>query len=280
MTDPAKSSISETLPPVESWGPDAWRAVDFYESPPNRPVLLKGYVSHWPLVQNALRSPADAARFLLQFDVGEPLEAMIADPGEQGRLFYREGLDGFNFTRMKGFLPDAFEILASQSGQARPAAFYVGSTPIVQHFPGLERHCALPGLDAAVQPNIWLGNSVLVATHNDAADNIACVASGQRSFTLFPPEQEENLYITDNPATPGGRPVSLVNLREPDLVRFPKFGDALKVAQVASLTPGDALYMPRRWWHNVESFGTLNILINFWWNARQSAPRTPSTGSH
>lgn len=269
MHDPEKSSIGDTLSSVECWGAETYRGVDFSSSPPDYPVMLKGYVDHWPLVQKALRSPADAARFLLQFDAGEPLEAMIADPAERGRLFYREGLDAFNFTRMKGFLPDALEILASQSGQPRPAAFYVGSTPVAQHFPGLDSLCELPGLDTAVEPNIWLGNSVMVATHNDAADNIACVASGSRRFTLFPPDQEENLYITDNPATPGGRPISVVNLRNPDFVRFPRFKSALKVAQVACLEPGDALYMPRHWWHNVESFGPLNLLINFWWNARQ-----------
>jgi len=272
LNNQGNPSTGETLPSVEYWGPEDYQGVDFQDSPASHPVILKGYVNHWPLVQNAHRSPADLARFLLQFDTGKPLEAMIADPKEQGRLFYQEGQNVFNFTRMKGFLPDALEILASQSGVPRPAAFYVGSTPVTQHFPGLERHCALPGLDETVKPNIWLGNSVLVATHNDAADNIACVASGQRCFTLFPPDQEENLYITDNPATPGGRPISLVNLRNPDFGRFPKFREALKVAQVAQLAPGDALYMPRHWWHNVESFGPLNLLINFWWDSPRTCP--------
>lgn len=272
MNHPAQSSLGGTLPSVQVWGPESYQGVSFHDSPPEHPVLLKGYVNHWPLVQKALRSPADLARFLLQFDAGEPLEAMIADPKEQGRLFYREGEDAFNFTRMKGFLPDALEILASQSRVPRPAAFYVGSTPVARHFPGLEHHCSLPGLEETVEPNIWLGNSVLVATHNDAANNIACVASGHRCFTLFPPEQEGNLYITDNPATPGGRPISLVNLRTPNFTRFPRFRQAMKVAQVAHLAPGDALYMPRQWWHNVESSGPLNLLVNFWWNPRRTTP--------
>lgn len=251
--------------PVACWSREKALATDFHTAPPARPVLLKGYADHWPLVQAARQSPAAVARYLLRFDAREPLEAMIAGPEQQGRLFYTDDLKRFNFTRMKGYLRDALDILASQSRQPRPAAFYIGSTPIPPFFPGLEEACRLPGVSPSVAPNLWLGNETLVATHNDAADNLACVASGRRRFTLFPPDQEENLYIADKPDTPGGRPVSLVNLRAPDLARYPRFARALESAQVAELTPGDVLFLPRHWWHNVESFGPLNLLVNFWW---------------
>ncbi len=250
---------------VVCWSREQALRTDFQRDPPEGPVLLKGYASHWPLVEAARQSPEAVARYLLPFDSGKPLEAMIADPEEQGRLFYSPDLSGFNFSRMKGYLPDALSILASQSGRPRPAAFYVGSTAIPDYFPGLESTCRLPGVSPEVAPNLWMGNSTRVATHNDAADNIACVAAGRRRFTLFPPDQEENLYIADTPHTPGGRPISLVDLRAPDLDRFPCFTRALETAQVADLEPGDALYMPCHWWHNVEAFGSLNILINFWW---------------
>ncbi len=251
--------------PVVSWSREKALATNFQQSPPANPVLLKGYASHWPLVQASLQSPKALAETLLSFDAGQPLEAMIAPPNEQGRLFYTDDLQRFNFTRMKGYLRDGLEILAAQSRSPQPAAFYIGSTSIPQFFPGLEELCQLPGVSAAVKPNLWLGNATLVATHNDAADNLACVASGHRRFTLFPPEQEANLYIGDNPDTPGGRPVSLVNLRAPDLERFPRFTEALKQAQVADLAPGDVLFLPKYWWHNVESFGPLNLLVNYWW---------------
>lgn len=250
---------------VAWWDRERALTVDFQQAPPQHPVLLKGYAQHWPLVAAARQSPEAVARYLLPFDAGKPLEAMIADPKEGGRLFYSEDLNGFNFTRMKGFLPDALEILASQSRAPRPAAFYVGSTPIPDYFPGLEKVCTLPGVSAEVKPNLWMGNSTRVATHNDAADNIACVAAGRRRFTLFPPDQEDNLYIADAPHTPGGRPISLVDLRAPDLNRYPRFAQALSTAQVADLEPGDALFLPKHWWHNVDAFGPLNILINFWW---------------
>lgn len=260
---PKTSGLS--LPRIPCWSREKSRAVDFDTAPPPKPVMLKDYADHWPMVRHALTSPGEVARYLMQFDCQKPLEAMIAEPREAGRLFYTPDFHAFNFTRMKGYLADALDILASQSEKRHPATFYVGSTSIPEYFPGLECECRLPGVGEGVDPNLWLGNASLVATHCDAADNVACVASGRRRFTLFPPDQEENLYIGDNRVTPGGRPVSLVNLRAPDFNQFPRFKQALSRAQVADLAPGDALYLPKGWWHNVESFGPLNVLVNFWW---------------
>jgi len=39
---------------------------------------------------------------------------------------------------------------------------------------------------------------------------------------------------------------------------------------VADLEPGDAVYYPSMWWHEVESKDRFNVMINHWWYA---APR-------
>ncbi len=98
--------------------------------------------------------------------------------------------------------------------------------------------------------------------HNDRDHNLACVIAGQRRFVLFPPEQVANLYIgpIDNPP-----PLSLVDPEAPDLERFPRFREALEAAQVAHLGPGDALLMPRYWWHHVTSRSPWNAMVNYWW---------------
>ena len=109
------------------------------------------------------------------------------------------------------------------------------------------------------------GNDSRVAAHFDESDNIACVASGNRRFTLFPPEQVANLYVGPIDKTVAGRPTSMVDLAAPDFDRFPRFAEALKHAVVADLEPGDAIYIPSLWWHAVEASGPLNVLVNYWW---------------
>lgn len=230
----------------------------------NYPVVLRGYVSTWPMVECAKSSISQLSDYLLEWNSGEPLQAMVASPKEAGRLFYSGG--GFNFERMQGFLGDAISVLKSQADVDNPVTFYIGSTSIPEHFPGMESECLLPTDIPRCHPNIWIGNSTVVATHNDNAKNIACVASGSRTFTLFPPGQEENLYISSNPSTPAGRPVSMVNLRNPDVEKFPNFPKAAEDGIEATLHPGDAIFIPKLWWHGVEAQGACNVLVNFWWN--------------
>jgi hypothetical protein len=96
-------------------------------------------------------------------------------------------------------------------------------------------------------------------------ENIACVCAGRREFTLFPPEQIANLYVGPIDFTPAGQAVSLVDFDHPDLERFPRFSEATKHAQTATLEPGDAIYIPALWWHHVKGLDRFNILINHWW---------------
>ena len=43
------------------------------------------------------------------------------------------------------------------------------------------------------------------------------------------------------------------------------------------LGPGDALYLPKLWWHQVESVSPFNGLVNYWWDAFSVGPDAPYT---
>jgi hypothetical protein len=232
-----------------------------------QPVLLRGLVRHWPLVQAAGRSDAEFCNYLRGF--GEQTRLMLWRGGPEigGRFFYNEDFTGFNFAReihTLGALLD--ELLAGT-----PDALYLGSTEIDSAFPGLGRENALPTL-AGLKPlvSLWLGNPTQVAAHFDLPDNIACVVAGRRRFTLFPPDEVANLYIGPLDLTPAGQPISLVDHVRPDLQRFPRYARALERAQVFELLPGDALFIPSQWWHGVQALEPVSALVNFWW--RQSPP--------
>jgi hypothetical protein len=123
--------------------------------------------------------------------------------------------------------------------------------------------------------SIWIGNRTTAATHYDMSNNIACCLVGRRRFTLFPPDQIANLYPGPLEPTPGGQVVSMVDLRAPDLDRFPRFRDAAAQAQVAEMEPGDVLLYPALWWHNVEALNAFNVMVNYWWNAVAAFVDTP-----
>ncbi|MFX8258165.1 cupin-like domain-containing protein, partial [Acinetobacter baumannii] len=74
---------------------------------------------------------------------------------------------------------------------------------------------------------------------------------------------------------PAGQPISLVDLAAPDLARFPRFAEALPHAQVVTLEPGDALFIPSQWWHGVEGLDPINALVNFWWRQTPAFMDTP-----
>ena len=59
----------------------------------------------------------------------------------------------------------------------------------------------------------------------------------------------------------------MVDPAAPDLARYPRFAQALAAGEVAELEPGDALFYPALWWHQVEARDGFNIMMNYWWDA-------------
>ncbi len=238
-----------------------------------QPVVLRGLVSHWPMVREARRSDRAAVDYLHGCWDGAPVAIMTGPPEIDGRIFYNDDFTGMNFGRADAPLPTLMEELLKLADAERPPCYYVGSTTVDTCLPGFRAHndldlSALRSCDGAAPEalaSVWLGNRSRIAPHYDLPDNIACVAAGHRRFTLFPPEQLVNLYVGPIDFTPAGQPVSLVDLKHPDFERFPRFAQALEQAQVAELGPGDALYIPSMWWHQVEALDAFNVLVNYWW---------------
>ena len=61
--------------------------------------------------------------------------------------------------------------------------------------------------------------------------------------------------------------MSPVDILSPDLNRFPLFRRARRLE--CTLRPGDVLFMPAFWWHEVQSQPDIrenrNMAVNFWW---------------
>ncbi|HEX4736527.1 MAG TPA: cupin-like domain-containing protein [Allosphingosinicella sp.] len=231
------------------------------------PVVLRGLVSDWPAVHAARRSAEDAAAYVRGFDRGGSVEAFVGPPEIGGRFFYGPDLASFNFERQRAKIGDILRFLLASAGDEKARTVYVGSTPLPEVLPGFADENRLPLLaETGAVPRIWIGNATVVSAHFDESDNIACVVAGRRRFTLFSPEQVRNLYVGPLDFTMAGQPASMVQVRDPDFETYPKFAEALAAARVAELEPGDAIYIPTLWWHNVEALDPFNILVNYWWS--------------
>ncbi|MEM7280010.1 MAG: cupin-like domain-containing protein [Pseudomonadota bacterium] len=231
----------------------------------SEPLVLRGLVKDWPVVEAGRQSPDTAADYIREYYSGDHLTAFTGAPEIRGRVAYNDELTGFNFERISATLDQVLNPIFENLDNPQPPAYYVGSTLLDRWFPGFREHNDLRMGDRDLLVSLWLGNRIKVSAHFDVADNIACCVVGRRKFTLFPPEQLDNLYVGPWDNTPAGQPISLVDFDQPDLDRFPRFRQAMDAAYTATLEPGDGICIPSMWWHHVESLDGFNVLVNYWW---------------
>ena len=242
----------------------------------SRPLVIRGLVSHWPVVRAALDSLQRVDQYLRGFYQGAAVTVSHGDPDIAGRVFYNDDMSGFNFTMERSRLDTVLDLLLASSEESSPPLHYIGSTTVDNCLPGFRAENELPLKYEDALVSLWLGNQSRIAAHFDIPDNLACVAAGRRRFTLFPPDQLQNLYIGPLDFAPAGQAISLVDFQQPDFERFPRFRQAIERAQVTELAPGDAIFIPSMWWHHVEGLEPINLLINYWWRESPAYMGSPA----
>ena len=252
-----------------------WRNVDLKTLreeiiPRNRPAVLKGLIEDWPLVRASAQSPQALLDYIRARDLNHPIRVLVGQPDIKGLYFYRDDMSGLNFEYAHQPFHTAFATILASRHQPNPPSIYTGATSVAENFPEIGRENTLDILDKHLPDDpakcqLWLGNAVTAATHYDNNDGINCMVAGRKRFTFFPPDQFPNLYIGPLDLAPGGQPTSLVKVSAPDLERYPRFAQALAAAETVDVEPGDAVFIPNFWWHNVESLEPLNLSMNYWW---------------
>lgn len=240
-----------------------------------QPVVLRGAAKDWPFVRESMNSDEAAVAYLERFYKDKPVNTIVADPSENGRLFYRGDSKELNYREAPQLLSNVLKGLLQQKNADEPLGIAIQAISASDCLPGLEEENPNTFVPAGTKARVWIGNRVTVAPHFDVADNLACVMAGRRRFILFPSEQTANLYPGPLDVTPANVPISMVSLDRPELDRFPRYRDAMKAAVVAELGPGDAIYIPCMWWHGVQSLSPFNVLMNYWWSADAVAARHP-----
>ena len=261
--------MEHILPQIKEWHNVDLKQFKNEIAPLHQPAVLKGLLKSWPIVKEGKKSPDALIDYLKGFDKGAETRYLQAEAKVNGRFFYNEDLSGFNFeTHLAGFIDVLDKINATDENEQ---SIYVSNASAKNFLPNVLKENNNDLLSHKLNPGIWIGNKITIAPHFDVPDNIACCISGKRRFTLFPPEQISNLYIGPIDNTPAGQPISLVEVNKPDYNKFPRYKEAIKNALVTELEPGDAIYIPSLWWHNVESLDKFNVLLTYFHDTTPNA---------
>ena len=84
------------------------------------PLVLKGIVDSWPVVQAAKSGKADVLAYLRRFCSNKEIVVFKGAPEIKGRFFYNEDLTRFNFARANTtfeFMLERFASLADEQDE-------------------------------------------------------------------------------------------------------------------------------------------------------------------
>lgn len=139
---------------------------------------------------------------------------------------------------------------------------YASQLPLLEYFPELLRVLQPPryfSTSLLTQANIWIGpagtNSNL---HCDPDHNLFFQVEGRKRVRLISPKDSKPLKPVRNTFHDMYSPVDLT-----DSAQLEELARVVKVYETV-VEPGDVLYIPAFWWHNIDSLAP-SVSLNFWW---------------
>lgn len=86
-------------------------------------------------------------------------------------------------------------------------------------------------------------------------DNLLVQVVGKKKVVLFPPSDAPYLYLVGDKSL-------VMDIESPDLATFPLFSQVTRYE--ASLEPGEVLFIPALWFHNVTAL-EFGVAVNIFW---------------
>lgn len=219
---------------------------------PGLPVVITGAMKTWKALQHwSIEYFAEhfGSEHLRVMTIGEELPADGPITTEQVKRVK------VTKVTMRDFMCDI--------SSGKPLRYYVAGMPLQSDLPMLIDDIEMPVYrerGSAASPRIWLGARVYGPLHYDQSDNLHGIVYGGKRFTLLPPSQLPYLYPCSMFSTIPH--MSRASLSKPDYVTFPRLRKARPIT--VDLGPGDFLYLPAGWWHQVAT-PSPTISIDFPW---------------
>jgi Cupin-like domain len=147
--------------------------------------------------------------------------------------------------RNPSFLPDNDYLLPYAPGSLR-------ADPVVDHFPARGLFISPAGAKTSLHVDPWGSCAVL------------CQLYGHKRWYFYAPDQAE--HLTNGTA--------MVDIAKPDRTMFPTFDKAV-MSYECTLAPGEIMYVPHGWFHQVHSESdSISLTWNFVHHTTQAALRT------
>ena len=155
---------------------------------------------------------------------------------------------------------DYIEKIISAETDAFLSTFY-----LFHKFPNLKKHINYKNIkNNSVMHHLlaWIGpKGTITGFHADWAENLNIQIKGKKFFYLVSPEYNNYMYISERFERISM--TSHIDLKNFNEAKFPLFKKA-KLIKV-TMEEGDAIYIPRGWWHYVESLSpSINVSIHYW----------------
>ena len=210
----------------------------------DRPYVIKQYAKDWYAYKN------------WSFDFLKKL-----DPNNKTKV---NAVIGNMYAGKKEFveikLKDYIEKIISTDTSAFLTTFH-----LFDKFPELKKHIDYQNIrkNSVIYSLLsWIGpKSTITGFHADWAENINVQIKGKKVFYIVSPKYNQNMYPSETYER--FSTASLVDLKNFNKNKFPLF-EKSKIIKVI-LNPGDAIYLPRGWWHYVESLEpSINVSVHYW----------------
>ncbi|MCK0156861.1 cupin-like domain-containing protein [Cellulophaga sp. F20128] len=210
-----------------------------------KPVLLKGYAKNWGATK----------KWNLDYLVN------LADDKEIGVLSgnYIQG----DIRYKKATLKDYLLKLKKAAENKESFTEYLTTLDIFNYLPNLkgdtdfsifEKNTAINDIAA------WIGpKGTVTGFHNDSGDNMYAQIKGEKLFILVAPD--DNKFMYPSPKYVNGAIASKIDITNFDAKKYGAFKKARFYKVV--LQPGDVLFLPKRWWHYVQSLDSSISISNF-----------------
>ncbi|HEY0475967.1 MAG TPA: cupin-like domain-containing protein [Kofleriaceae bacterium] len=140
---------------------------------------------------------------------------------------------------------------------------YLTQTALFELAPSLRDDCRFPPFPPWLllsRMNLWLGpRGTKSKLHYDSDHNLFAQIHGRKVVTLVAPEHSAACYPINVTWYDGYSPIDVF---QPDLRAYPEFANVTVFRD--TIGPGDILFIPKRWWHDIRSLDT-SISVNLWW---------------